>query len=192
MILAEEYIKIRNYSKVLCDPLKTEDYIVQIEPFVSPIKWHLAHTTWFFEIFILKKYLKNYIEYNSNYNFLFNSYYNNIGNRILRENRGNLSRPTIEEIYTYRAYVDENMSILLKQIPDKSLEQLIILGLNHEQQHQELILTDVKYMFGNNPLFPIYNNTYNSLQNIEQKKINIPIKGGIYEIGHKEASFLFR
>lgn len=147
MNLIKQYQEIRKYTELLCKPLKPEDYVVQVVEFASPAKWHLAHTTWFFETFILAPYLKDYQVYNIDFPYLFNSYYNNAGDRVLRANRGNLSRPTVDEVYTYRKHVDEAMQLFLKEEVAAEIEQLITLGLNHEQQHQELLLTDIKYMF---------------------------------------------
>ena len=156
MTLVEEYLQIRKYSEQICEPLQTEDYVVQPIVDVSPPKWHLGHTTWFFETFILRLFSVNYQVYNDEYNFVFNSYYETVGNRVIRTDRGNLSRPSVNEIYQYRAYVDEAMVKFLATTPTDEVKELLILGFNHEQQHQELLLTDIKYILGNNPLFPTY------------------------------------
>ena len=185
------YISVRNCTESICKPLKTEDYVVQSAVFASPAKWHLAHTTWFFETFILKKYIDNYIEYNNQFSFLFNSYYNNAGERILRANRGNLSRPTVEDIYKYRAYVDERMLELLNKPIDTEIEKLLVLGLNHEQQHQELLLTDLKYMFGHNPIFPAYKNEFNLVNDLNLTNGFVSIKEGVYEIGYNKNGFCY-
>ena len=115
-------------------------------------------------LFFWNFYFKNYIHYNDKFSFLFNSYYNNSGERILRTSRSNLTYPTVDKIYDYRAYVDEIMLELLSNSGDIELDKLVILGLNHEQQHQELLITDIKYMFGQNPMFPIYKNDFNLLK----------------------------
>ncbi|PCI31564.1 MAG: sulfatase maturase [Flavobacteriaceae bacterium] len=188
----EHYISVRNHTETICKPLNIEDYVVQPAVFTSPVKWHLAHTTWFFETFILKKYLANYTYFNSQFSFLFNSYYNNAGERILRANRGNLTRPTVDEIYKYRAFVDEKMvGILSNNSASIEINKLVVLGLNHEQQHQELLLTDIKYMFGHNPIFPIYKNDYNLLKDTNSTAGFIPIKEGIYQIGYNEDDFCY-
>ncbi len=148
MNIGKKYKATRLQTVDFCKHLHIEDYAVQVVQFASPPKWHLAHTTWFFETFILIPYSNNYIPFNANFNFLFNSYYNNVGDRILQTNRGNMSRPTTGEIYEYRAYVDAIMLELLTDVADKEIIDLVILGLNHEQQHQELLITDVKYMLG--------------------------------------------
>lgn len=155
----EQYKRVRVFSEHLCEPLETEDYIIQSMPDVSPTRWHLAHTTWFFETFILKPELASYTSPNELFNYLFNSYYNAIGEQYPRPKRGLLSRPTVKEVYKYRHFVDQQMSRLLEEMSDKQFGQLrptLILGLNHEQQHQELMLTDIKHVFFQNPLFPAY------------------------------------
>ena len=187
----EHYISVRKHTETICEPLKTEDYAIQSAVFASPAKWHLAHTTWFFETFILKKHLDNYSDFHNQFSFLFNSYYNNEGNRILRTNRGNLSRPTVEDVYKYRAYVDENMLKLLNNPIDVDLEKLISLCLNHEQQHQELLLTDLKYMFGHNPIFPVYKNNFNLVTDTNSATGFSFVKEGIYEIGFSEDGFCY-
>jgi len=139
----------------LCEPLAIEDYGVQPMPDASPPKWHLAHTTWFFETFLLQPYLPGYQPFNADFAFLFNSYYNAIGKQFPRLERGNLSRPTVAEVLDYRAHADRAMEALL-QTDRNEIESRVLLGLHHEQQHQELLLTDVKYNLGHNPLHPAY------------------------------------
>lgn len=156
MILAEKYRQIRKHSEQICEPLEIEDYVVQPIVDVSPPKWHLGHTTWFFETFILQTFLPGYELYNAAYNYVFNSYYETVGSRVIRTDRGNLSRPGVKEIYQYRAYVDAAMLRLLENPLEQKAEELLLLGFNHEQQHQELLLTDIKYILGHNPLFPAY------------------------------------
>lgn len=191
MKLSEKYQMIRSYSEAICVHLKTEDYIPQPAVFVSPPKWHLAHSTWFFETFVLKEQLKNYTVFNEDFDFLFNSYYNNIGNRVMRTDRGNITRPGVEEIYLYRNYVDLKMIELIENAPEKEIVELIILGLNHEQQHQELLITDIKYILGNNPVFPVYNKEchWESEQNEEFGFVHV--EEGVYEIGHPGGNFCF-
>ncbi len=147
---------MRDQSLAICAPLAVEDLMVQPMTDASPPKWHLAHVTWFFETFILRRYAGDYQPFNPAFESLFNSYYNGIGEQFPRPRRGTLSRPTIDEIYAYRAYVDEAIARLLRQGCDDELGFLIALGLNHEQQHQELMFTDLKYTLGTNPLEPIY------------------------------------
>ncbi|MDB5174114.1 MAG: hypothetical protein JWN51_2887 [Phycisphaerales bacterium] len=157
--LIRRYNDIRSATEALCNPLVIEDYIVQSMPDVSPTKWHLAHTSWFFETFFLKPHLKGYREFNPYFGYLFNSYYVTVGDRHCRQNRGLLSRPTVHEVYAYRRHTDDHMRRLLAGLSDASLTALapvIELGLNHEQQHQELILMDIKHVFWVNPLRPAY------------------------------------
>ncbi|RLJ74954.1 ergothioneine biosynthesis protein EgtB [Pedobacter alluvionis] len=191
MTLLEEYLQIRKYSEQICEPLQTEDYVVQPVVDVSPPKWHLGHTTWFFETFILKPFSANYQVYNDDYNFVFNSYYETVGNRVIRTDRGNLSRPSVNEIYQYRAYVDEAMTIFLNTPLKDEVTELLVLGFNHEQQHQELLLTDIKYILGNNPLFPVYTKDKKEILASENESGLIDISAGIYEIGYEGTGFSF-
>ncbi|NRD23651.1 ergothioneine biosynthesis protein EgtB [Winogradskyella litoriviva] len=191
MNLIEYFTKVREQTVSFCSHLNIEDYSIQVVAFASPPKWHLAHTTWFFEEFILKSFLPNYKVFNTSFNFLFNSYYNNLGTRILQANRGNMSRPVTSKILEYRNYVDAYMIELLKQNSTKELADLIILGLNHEQQHQELLVTDVKYMFGHNPIFPVYQKEFNLLKDKNQYQDRIKFKEGIYIIGYKGKDFCY-
>jgi len=192
MTLLEEYLQIRKYSEQICEPLQTEDYVVQPIADVSPPKWHLGHTTWFFETFILKPFSVNYQVYNDEYNFVFNSYYETVGNRVIRTDRGNLSRPSVNEIYQYRAYVDEAMVKFLATTLTDEVKELLILGFNHEQQHQELLLTDIKYILGNNPLFPTYSKNQKEVLTVSEIEPGfIKISEGIYEIGYAGKDFSF-
>ena len=157
--LSDQYRTVRAFSEKICEPLVPEDYVVQSMPDVSPAKWHLAHTSWFFETFLLKPHLAGYQSIHPQYDYLFNSYYNAVGERHCRVKRGVVSRPTVDETYAYRAYVDRYMETLLSEADaDKlaELEPLLTLGLHHEQQHQELMVTDLKYNFFENPLCPVY------------------------------------
>lgn len=191
MTLVEEYLQIRKYSEQVCEPLQTEDYVVQPVVDVSPPKWHLGHTTWFFETFILKPFSSNYQVYNDDYNFVFNSYYETVGNRVIRTDRGNLSRPGVNEIYQYRAYVDEAMVNFLANAVNDEVKELLVLGFNHEQQHQELLLTDIKYILGNNPLFPVYVKDKKEVSGIQNEPGWIDIPAGVYEIGYDGTGFSF-
>ena len=191
MSLVDQFLTIRKYTESICEPLQTEDYVVQPIEDVSPPKWHLGHTTWFFETFILKPYAANYQEYNPDYNFVFNSYYETVGARVIRTDRGNLSRPSVSEIYLYRHYVDEAMTDLLSETISDEVMELLILGFNHEQQHQELLLTDIKYILGNNPLFPVYSNDWKEHEEIQTQPDRIVITEGIYEIGFAGSDFCF-
>lgn len=190
MSLIEQYRKVRRLTENICNPLQTEDYVVQPIADVSPPKWHLGHTTWFFETMILKPYLKNYLEFDANYNYVFNSYYESLGARVIRTHRGNLSRPTVNEVYRYRIYVDEAMEQLLGGQIDETIHTLTLLGCNHEEQHQELLWTDIKYILGHNPLFPAYD------KDMPAEKENgapgwININAGLYEIGYQGNGFCY-
>lgn len=191
MHLKEKYLEVRNRTEALCSPLQVEDYVPQPVAYASPPKWHLAHSTWFFEEMILKKNLEAYQEYHPDFGFLFNSYYNTIGQRTFRADRGNMTRPGVSEVYAYRAYVNEAMMRLLNQNLPSELEDLIELGLNHEQQHQELLLTDLKYTLGHNPIFPVYDPEQNLLTDTNTESGWIALEEGIYEIGHDGAAFCF-
>jgi len=182
--LVQNYQQVRMASEQICSPLETEDYVVQPVADVSPPKWHLGHTTWFFETFLLKEYAPGYKEFDPAYNYVFNSYYESIGARVIRTDRGNLSRPSVKDVYRYRKYVDEAMVAFMLSEPLPGIVELIILGLNHEQQHQELLYTDIKYILGHNPLFPLYRSDYPVNGPQPGKKEMIPVKEGIYEVGY--------
>jgi ergothioneine biosynthesis protein EgtB len=153
--LADRYRRVRGASEALVATLAPEDTVVQSMPDVSPSKWHLAHTTWFFERFVLESAVDGYERFNDRYDFLFNSYYYTAGQMHARPRRGLLSRPTLAEVLDYRAHVDEQMLRLLEDGGDMPAA-VIELGLNHEQQHQELMLTDIKHVLSCNPLLPAY------------------------------------
>ena len=157
--LARRYGEVRALSEKLAAPLSAEDQQVQSMPDVSPTKWHLAHVTWFFETFVLTPHLPAYTPFDPAYGYLFNSYYEGVGDRHPRPDRGLLSRPSVAEVIAYRAHVDEAMSRLFETLPDRAWPEpgeLIELGLNHEQQHQELLLMDIKHVLSRNPLRPAY------------------------------------
>lgn len=192
MNLAQRYQQVRQHTEHICSPLQTEDYVVQPIEDVSPPKWHLGHTTWFFETFILKPYVPAYQEYNAEYNYVFNSYYESVGSRVIRTDRGNLSRPTVIDIYSYRKYVDEAMYHFLCADVSAEVQELVILGFNHEEQHQELLYTDIKYILGHNPLFPAYSHEYKVPHHeIAADTSFIQIPEGIYEIGFEGEGFCF-
>ncbi|MBT1703823.1 ergothioneine biosynthesis protein EgtB [Chryseosolibacter indicus] len=188
--LKEKYLFIRKYSEEICKPLEQEDYVVQPTVDVSPPKWHLAHTTWFFEEFILCKYDKDYKRFNSKFSYLFNSYYNTVGDRVLRLDRGNMSRPTVEEIYQYRKYVDDHMLELLDYLPAEA-NYVLEVGFNHEQQHQELLFTDIKYILGHNPLFPPYKTGFVETLYPEINNTFAFIPEGEYTIGYSGYGFSY-
>jgi len=148
MALIDNFKEVRQFSLQMVRPLHTEDFVPQAAFFASPPKWNLAHTSWFFEEVILKKFKKDYKPFHPQYGFLFNSYYNSLGQRVMRQDRGSLSRPTVKEVLNYRNYIDEQMlELLALKNENKNLADLVMLGLNHEQQHQELFFTDLKYNF---------------------------------------------
>jgi len=164
--LIDFYNRVRQDSLNICEPLEIEDYNIQTMPDVSPPKWHLAHTSWFFETFLLKPHFENYTVFHPKYEYIFNSYYEQVGTFHPRPKRGILSRPTLENIFDYRIHVDSHMNRLIgtQSIKNKqSIIDKVILGLNHEQQHQELLYTDILHIFASNPLQPQY-------RNLKQKK----------------------
>src|SRR5881275_919631 len=157
--LSARYRDVRDFSKLLTRDLEAEDCVVQSMPDVSPTKWHLAHTTWFFETFVLKKFVPGYAPAIPEYAFLFNSYYNAAGAMHRRDLRGLISRPTVKEARRYRSSIDLHMDNLLSIADEKLLaeiEPILILGMHHEQQHQELLITDIKHVFSQNPLHPVF------------------------------------
>ncbi|MDC8103606.1 ergothioneine biosynthesis protein EgtB [Chryseobacterium sp. PTM-20240506] len=186
------YRNIRSHSLAICAPLETEDFVVQPIVDVSPPKWHLGHTTWFFETFILVPNFPGYTVFDPQYNFVFNSYYETIGARVIRTDRGNLSRPSVADVYRYREYVDRQMTAFLQsEFMNPSIEPLLELGLNHEQQHQELLLTDIKYILGHNPLFPAYRKDKEESKEIVLTGEMIRLSEGVYEIGFNGNGFCF-
>lgn len=189
------YDAARLLTETLCLPLGTEDFVVQSMPDASPTKWHLAHTSWFFETFLLKPHAKGYAEFDRRFGYLFNSYYNTIGDRHCRQNRGQLSRPTVDQVYAYRAHVDEHMRGLLRGAAGTDrmevLRPLVELGIQHEQQHQELMLTDIKHVFWVNPLRPAYRPQIEQPLRSVSAAMWIPFGGGIREIGHEGRDFAF-
>jgi ergothioneine biosynthesis protein EgtB len=156
--LSRRYQQVRAFSNQLCQGLAPEDMVVQSMADVSPTKWHLAHTSWFFETFILQPHAAGYHALDPAYAFLFNSYYHQAGERHCRAQRGYISRPTVQQVLEYRDYVDHHMHRFLEQdaAQQPDVVALIELGINHEQQHQELMLTDIKHVFSVNPLRPAY------------------------------------
>jgi ergothioneine biosynthesis protein EgtB len=183
------FSEIRERTLELVRSLQKEDMVVQPVVDVSPPKWHLGHTTWFFEEFVLSR-IPGYKRFNEHMAFIFNSYYETVGRRVMRTDRGNLSRPGVDEVFSYRNHVDEAMSTFLAQHElSPELENTLLIGLNHEQQHQELLLTDIKFILGHNPLFPNYGN-----QVIEDPSCSgnpgwLKIESGVYEIGFEGKGF---
>ncbi len=190
MNIKEHYNKTRKNSVTICKSLQVEDYSVQPVEFVSPPKWHLAHTTWFFEQFVLLKYKKNYKIFDQDFPFLFNSYYNNAGDRVLRPNRGLMTRPTVDEVYKFRKYVDHQMLEFLESNPAEVAMNTIRIGLQHEEQHQELLHYDIKYILGHQPTFPSYD-TNVRIKDIGPSSKFIKFDEGLYEIGYSGTDFCF-
>ncbi|SHI92478.1 ergothioneine biosynthesis protein EgtB [Hymenobacter daecheongensis DSM 21074] len=201
--LQQRYQAVRRQTADLCRPLLPEDTVVQPIIDVSPPKWHLAHTTWFFETFILKEYQPGYQVFHPDYAFLFNSYYNSLGSRVNRADRGTLSRPPLADVYAYRAHVDEHMAALLHTLHEAETELpaafagVFELGLQHEQQHQELLVTDIKYILSTSPLAPAYINEQSAVSKEQEFRSSLPpatwlpVPGGIHRIGHQEEGFCF-
>jgi ergothioneine biosynthesis protein EgtB len=190
--LAARYREVRSATEALCAPLAVEDYVVQSMPDASPAKWHLAHTSWFFEEFVLGPHVPGYRVHDKSFRYLFNSYYEGVGPRHARPQRGVLSRPTVQQTFAYRAYVDEQMGRLLRAGPwSQKLEDLITLGLHHEQQHQELLLTDIKHMFSCNSLLPAYMDAVPLSREAAPRLSYIAFDGGLAEIGHRGTGFCF-
>ncbi len=201
--LKAHFYQVRSQSVALCTPLQPEDFVVQPHPDVSPPKWHLGHATWFFENFVLAEYAPDYQLFDERLNWFFNSYYESQGPRILRTSRGNMTRPELSVVMTYRAHVDEAIGALLDgdhPALDRICE-LVELGLHHEQQHQELLITDIKFILGTNPYYPAYHTTRdNRGADVEAEPVDVPaaaaisldfttIAGGIHTIGHQEEGF---
>ncbi|PWU17506.1 MAG: ergothioneine biosynthesis protein EgtB [Verrucomicrobia bacterium] len=192
--LLEHYLTVRRFSEELCRTLEPEDYVIQTMPEMSPTKWHLAHTSWFFETFIIKPYLRDYRPLHPQYAFLFNSYYNAVGKMHARPQRGLISRPTVKDTYAYRQHVDAAMEKILETADGgllKMLTPLIVLGLNHEQQHQELMLTDLKHMFWMNPLRPAFRTEVSAAQHPTPSSGWRRYDEGLYSIGFEGDGFSF-
>jgi len=189
---SERFASIRRATRALAAPLSAEDCAIQSMPDASPVKWHLAHTTWFFETFVLAPHQPGYRCFEPSYRVLFNSYYTGIGDRHPRPERGMLSRPTLDEVLAYRDHVDETVLELLAGAPPvAAVDALIELGLHHEQQHQELILTDVKHLFSRNPLKPAYQKQWPLTLVQPRTRGWISFDAGMYEIGHAGEGFGF-
>ena len=192
--LSHQYTRIRGESVALCKPLEMDDYIVQTAPEVSPIKWHLAHTSWFFETMVLRPLLPGYREFHPLFAHLFNSYYDTVGSYHPRLERGRLSRPTVTEIYRYRAHVDEHMAQLFAHnaiANEGDCRARILLGLQHEQQHQELMLMDIKHIFAYNPLRPVYSELPAPTSSTAPELKWIDFEGGVRSIGHAGTGFAY-
>jgi len=190
--LVSAYRTVRKFSKKLCQRLQPEDCVVQTIPEVSPTKWHLAHTSWFFETFILKDALPGYSPINVQYAYLFNSYYNAAGKMHCRPKRGLISRPTLRETLDYRARVDSLMDGVFQNAAlVERLAAIITLGIHHEQQHQELMLTDIKHVFSENPLYPVYRESSAQVSAPVPPIKWLSFKAGVFEIGHNGDGFCY-
>lgn len=195
--LTRYFLRVRKTSEDICAPLEVEDYVIQPIMDVSPPKWHLGHTSWFYEALFLEKLIPEYSAYHPEYAFVFNSYYESFGTRIQRDSRGTLSRPSVAETMQYRAAITERMCELIETIDEAKWPEFrenVILALNHEQQHQELLLTDIKFIFATNPLRPVYlaagserNGYANPLP--DQRYLEFP--AGVYEIGYRGEAFYY-
>ncbi len=187
--LREQFEQVRRTSLQLTQPFSAEDLMLQPMPDASPGKWHLAHTTWFFETFILNEHVRGYKPFDPRYRQLFNSYYKQLGSHPYRGSRGLMSRPSLEEVHAYRAHVDEAMLRHL-DVPDEKTAALIELGLNHEQQHQELIVTDMKFAMWAMPLPPGRVDQPHAINKAAPLRW-IEFEGGIHEVGHAGRGFAF-
>ncbi|MDB5814124.1 MAG: ergothioneine biosynthesis protein EgtB [Rhodocyclales bacterium] len=193
-LLSRRYDLVRALSETLAAPLSAEDQCVQSMPDASPTKWHLAHTSWFFETVVLKAYIPGYRVFDEHFHFLFNSYYESLGARHPRAERGLLTRPALQAIMDYRAHVDAAMRAFIGSADAaawSTAEPLLVLGLNHEQQHQELLLTDIKHLLSRNPLSPAY---VKGINNRTQEVLTlswVDCAGGRVEVGHAGTGFAF-
>lgn len=188
-----DFEQVRQRSRSLVAPLEVEDFGVQPMADASPPKWHLAHTTWFFETFLLEPFLAGYEPIDKRYTYLFNSYYNGVGAQFPRARRGQLSRPTVAEIMAYRDHVDAAMTALLQSRADEEVMRRLVLGTQHEEQHQELLITDLKYAFGHNPLQPAYGDTVPAAPAPPAPALTYTaLPGGLVEIGRDALAALDR
>ncbi|MEM8856715.1 MAG: ergothioneine biosynthesis protein EgtB [Chloroflexota bacterium] len=193
--LLERYQAVRAFTEKLCEPLANEDYMLQSMEDVSPTKWHIAHTSWFFEQFVLLSGLNGYKALNETYFYLFNSYYVAAGQRHCRPKRGLISRPTVAEVFEYRKHVDKHMVEMIKGLEGDRLDnwaEIIELGTHHEQQHQELMVTDIKHNLSINPLLPALIPSAAESLSVNAIPLNwIEFDEGIYDIGFEGEEFLF-
>jgi ergothioneine biosynthesis protein EgtB len=189
------YTRVRAKTEDICAPLEIEDFVVQPMADVSPPRWHIAHVTWFFEQFVLQEFVSRYEPFHPQFAFLFNSYYNHVGERTERPRRGMLTRPTVQEIREYRKEIDARIAQLIERCDDATLAELLPIlevGLNHEQQHQELLVTDIKYILFQSPLYP----AYQPREKTEVKRLQSiggyqEFDGGVFRIGHDGDGFAF-
>lgn len=187
--LKQYYSDVRKTTETIAAPLEIEDYVVQPVMDVSPPKWHLGHTTWFYEQVILPQYKKDFTVYHELYAWVFNSYYNTFGTRVARTDRGTLARPTVRQILAYRKAIDEQMCQVIETIDESrfaDFAEITVLGLNHEQQHQELMVTDIKYIFASNPMLPVYLERESNGGTAPSSEF-IPFEGGVIRIGQENS-----
>ncbi len=192
--LAEAYLKVRNETERRAAPLSAEDQLIQSMPDASPAKWHRAHTTWFFEQFLLGEHCPDYRPFHPDYAFLFNSYYVSAGPRHARHRRGDLTRPSVEEITAYRRHVDAAVVNFFRSADQDTLVRiapLVEVGLNHEQQHQELMFTDILHAFAQNPILPAYDPAWQFPASRRSEADWATLNEGIYSVGHADESFHF-
>jgi ergothioneine biosynthesis protein EgtB len=193
--LLARFQQVREFSETLCQTLEPEDCVVQSMPDVSPTKWHLAHTSWFFETFILKVWLPSYQTVVPEYAYLFNSYYNAAGDMHRRDLRGLISRPTVAETFRFRKSIDAHIQELLESVDDETLAELepvFIIGLHHEQQHQELLVTDIKNVFSHNPLHPVFRKRDDRIERREIAPAGyVDFDETTLEIGHGSDDFSY-
>ncbi|RNC84367.1 MAG: ergothioneine biosynthesis protein EgtB [Balneola sp.] len=190
----EQFKAIRAFSHFITDPLEPEDFVIQSMENASPTKWHLAHTSWFYETFVLGKYKAGFESLHPQYAYFFNSYYLQTGVPFTRANRGLLSRPTVKEVFEYRAYVNEQMESFIDQCDEETwslVAPIIEIGNHHEQQHQELILTDLKYLLAQNPLLPIYREREVPEATLVGELTWTEFEEGLVEIGNKGNEFTY-
>ncbi len=195
--LKQYYNRVRSVTEEICKPLTVEDHVIQPIIDVSPPKWHLGHTTWFYEAMFLNEYVENYKDFHPDYAFVLNSYYNSFGVRVDRDRRGSLSRPTVDDIMTFRTEIDARMTNLIDNLDDSrwtEFSKLLVLALNHEQQHQELLVTDIKYILASNPLRPAYLTDMPAA--VAGAAASNPdsyseFAAGVYEIGYQDEGFYY-
>ncbi|MGH1362755.1 MAG: ergothioneine biosynthesis protein EgtB [Calditrichia bacterium] len=192
--LTRFFLAVRQTTEDICAPLSVEDYVIQPILDVSPPKWHLGHTSWFYEAIFLDKYISGYTPYHPEYAFVFNSYYESFGTRVNRDMRGSLSRPTVGEVMAYRAHITNHMCDLIDNVDDAKWGEFcdtLVLALNHEQQHQELLITDIKYIFASNPLQPAYRENLPDNDGPALTSQFIEFAGGVVEIGYQGNGFYY-
>ncbi len=193
--LHRDYLNTRRVTESLCKPLSAEDYTIQSMPDVSPPKWHLAHTAWFFETFILAKVFYNYRHFNPSFNYLFNSYYKGVGAHYPRTQRGLLSKPNTVEVYNYRHFVDAHIEIFFNEATElewKEFGKVLEMGIHHEQQHQELLMMDILHNFHSNPLKPHYlEQRHSKSTHIAPALTWFDYSEDLYEIGTNSEDFSY-